>query len=282
MKTTLTTPAEMLERDCADISSESVLPASPLTPEDLPTIIHPTAVIGRDVRFGRGVLIGPKAVVDDHARLGDRVKLGAAVYIGKRTEIGSDCVIDAHATIREGCILGDRVRVYSGAVIGSDGFGFANTSEGYKHKIPQVGIVVIGDDSIIGANCTIDRATLGRTVIGKGAIIRDMTQIAHNVRVGDYSQIGSQCGICGSSVIGSSVKIGCNVGMVGHIRVEDGCTIDDFSGISKSVPANTHLAGYPAVPPAQESERRLLEENLPSLYERVKQLETLLNHKHSR
>lgn len=246
-----------------------------------PTVIHPTAVIGHDVKFGKSVEVGPKVVIDDGAVIGDRVELGAGVYVGKWCEIGEDCVIDPHVTIRERCILGRRVRVRSGAVIGSDGFGFAKTNNGYKHKIPQIGIVEIGDDAIIGANATIDRATLGRTIIGNGVVIEDLVQIAHNVRVGEGTVVGAQSGICGSSMIGASVRIGCNVGVIGHIRVEDGSEIDDFAGILKDVPANSRLSGYPAVSPGILNERRRLEEQLPHLYERVREIEKILNGKAS-
>jgi len=256
--------------------SATMIARKPAEPAE-PTTIHPTAVLGQDVALGRGAVIGPKVVIEDGARIGDRVKLYAGVYVGKRCQIGDDCVIDPQVTIREGCILGRGVRVFSGAVIGSDGFGFAQESNGNRHKIPQIGIVEIGSGAVIGANCTIDRATLGRTVIGPGAVVQGLVQIGHNVRVGEGTVIGAQSGICGSSTIGAGVRVGCSVGMVGHIKVEDRCTIEDFSGISKSVPADSQLTGYPAISPEQMTRRRQMEEELPRLYERVKKIEKSLN-----
>jgi UDP-3-O-[3-hydroxymyristoyl] glucosamine N-acyltransferase len=238
--------------------------------------IHPTAVVAEDVHLGRDVTVGPKVVIDEGAIIGDGVVLGAGVYIGRRCRLGQGCIVDPHVTIRENCILGCRVHVQSGAVIGSDGFGFARSHNGNREKIPQVGIVEIGDEAVIGANCTIDRATLGRTIIGSRAVIQPMVQIAHNVRIGEGSIVGSQTGVCGSSSIGDSVRIGCNVGIVGHVRVEDGCRIEDFSGISKNVAAGSHLTGYPAMDPSLALQHRKMEEELPQLYERVKTLENLL------
>ena len=255
-----------------ECEAAELVPSRP-SPQDEPTTIHPSAVIGRNVRFGRGVVIAARVVLDDGVEIGDRVRLHVGAYVGKGVSIGDDSIIDPHVTIREGCILGRGVHVHCGAVIGSDGFGFAPTGNGNKRKIPQVGIVEIGDEAVIGANCTIDRATLGRTIVGRKVKIENLVQVAHNVRIGDETIVGAQTGICGSCSIGASVRIGRNVGMVGHIRVEDGCEIEPFSGISKNVPANSHLTGFPAVPPEADLERRRLEEGLPGLYERVRQIE---------
>jgi UDP-3-O-[3-hydroxymyristoyl] glucosamine N-acyltransferase len=245
--------------------------------KEKPAVIHPTAVIGREVRIGQGVVIGPKVVIDDAVKLGERVNLSAGVYIGRGVRIGKDSKIEPHAVIREGCLIGERVRIQAGAVIGSDGFGFAQTGDGNRHKIPQIGIVEIGDDAVIGANSTVDRATLGRTVVGRSVQVEPMAQIAHNVRVGDQSVIGAHTGICGSSTIGKSVNIGRSVGIVGHVKIDNGSTIDDFAGVLKNVPQGSRLSGFPAIPPEEDQKRREMEEHLPQLYERVREIEKLLN-----
>lgn len=259
-------------KEFVECEAATLLPAERRRPE-APTTIHPTAVVGRQVRFGKGVIVGPRVVLDDGVEIGDRVRLEVGVYVGKHSRIGDDCILDPHVTVREGCILGRGVHVHCGAVIGSDGFGFAPTGNGNKRKIPQVGIVEIGDGAVIGANCTIDRATLGRTIVGRNVRIENLVQVAHNVRIGEGTVIGAQTGICGSCTIGASVRIGRNVGLVGHIRVEDGSEIEAFSGISKNVPAHSHLTGFPAVPPEENQERRRLEEQLPGLYDRVRRIE---------
>lgn len=276
MKTMTIELAELSPRTTIDEGAERI----PVSKKALmPATIHPSAVIGHEVQLGKGVWVGPKVVIDDGVILGDRVRLEAGVYLGQRCQVGDDCILEPHVTVMDGCILGRGVRIHSGAVIGSDGFGFARTETGSRYKIPQVGIVEIGDGAVIGANCTIDRATLGRTVIGRGAVIEALVQIAHNVRVGEGSVVGCQSGICGSSTIGSGVKIGANVGVVGHVKISDGSQIEKFSGISKNVPANSHLTGYPAVSPEEDEERRRMERELPTLYDRVKRIEKALKGK---
>ena len=249
-------------KDFVEYEAAAPVPIERRRPE-APTTIHPTAVVGCQVRFGKGVVVGPRVVLDDGVEIGDRVRLEVGVYVGKHSKIGDDCILDPHVTVREGCILGRGVHVHCGAVIGN----------GNKRKIPQIGIVEIGDGAVIGANCTIDRATLGRTIVGPNVRIENLVQVAHNVRIGEGTVIGAQTGICGSCTIGASVRIGRNVGLVGHIRVEDGSEIEAFSGISKNVPANSHLTGFPAVPPEENLERRRLEEQLPGLYDRVRRIE---------
>jgi UDP-3-O-[3-hydroxymyristoyl] glucosamine N-acyltransferase len=211
----------------------------------LPKGIHPTAVIGKNVKLGSGVAVQPYVVIDDYAEIGDNVTLYTGVYVGHHTQIGKETVIYPHVTIREYVKIGERVIVHSGSVIGCDGFGYATVS-GAHHKIPQVGTVVLSDDVEVGANVTIDRARFGKTFIGRGTKIDNLVQIAHNVTIGEHSIIVAQCGISGSTSIGNRVVMAGQAGVVGHISVGDNVTIGAQSGVSKSVPQNSTILGQPA------------------------------------
>jgi len=168
--------------------------------------IHPSALIGKDVKLGQRVSIGPFVVIADGAELGDDVVIMALSYIGARCTIGNDSFVYPNATIRENVIVGERVIIHSGAVLGSDGFGFVRDGEAYQ-KIPQVGNVEIGNDVEIGANVTIDRATTGTTSIGRGTKIDNLVQIAHNVVIGENCIVVAQVGISGSSEVGKNVTL---------------------------------------------------------------------------
>jgi UDP-3-O-[3-hydroxymyristoyl] glucosamine N-acyltransferase len=213
----------------------------------VPQGIHPTAVIGKHVKLGRGVALQPYVVVDDYAEIGDDVTLYTGVYIGHHGRIGKETVIYPHVTVREYVEIGKRVIVHSGSVIGSDGFGFA-TVKGVHHKIPQIGTVVLADDVEIGANVTIDRARFGKTYIGKGTKIDNLVQIAHNVTIGEHSIIVAQCGISGSTTVGNGVVMAGQAGVVGHISIGDNVTVAAQSGVTKSVPDNACVLGQPAKP----------------------------------
>ena len=207
--------------------------------------IHDTAIVGEGVTLGEGVSIGPYAVVGDHTRIGDRTILCAAVRVGRNCEIGEETVIYPNVTLYRNTEAGNRVIFHAGAVIGSDGFGFAVEGGGY-HKIPQVGRVVIEDDVEIGANTTIDRAAMGVTRIGRGTKIDNLVQIAHNVVIGENCGIAAQVGISGSTRIGDGVEIGGQAGFVGHIEIGDGSKIGAQAGVTKSFPPGSVITGYPA------------------------------------
>jgi UDP-3-O-[3-hydroxymyristoyl] glucosamine N-acyltransferase len=213
--------------------------------KNFPEEIHKTSILGKDVKIGKGVHIGPFVVVGDRAKIGDRVVILAGSFVGEESVIGEESFIYPRVTIREGCEIGKRVILHSGVVIGSDGFGYAKESEVY-HKIPQIGKVVLEDDVEIGANTTIDRATLGETRIAKGTKIDNLVQIAHNVTIGENSILAAQVGIAGSTKIGKNVTIAGQAGFVGHIKIGDNVIVGAQSGISKSIPSNTTLFGYPA------------------------------------
>ena len=241
-------------------------------PVEYPPGIHPSAVIAQGAQIGKNVSIQPHAVVEAGAVIGDGTFLGANTYIGHQARLGADCKIYPNVSIRERCVLGDRVIVHSGAVIGGDGFGF-EMSNGRYVKIPQIGIVQIDNDVEIGANTTIDRARFGRTWIGEGTKIDNLVQIAHNVVIGKHSVIVSQVGISGSSRIGNYATLAGQVGVVGHIEIGDQAVVAAKSGVSKSVPAKEMWWGYPAGPIQEQKERVAYISRLPKLIERVKRLE---------
>jgi UDP-3-O-[3-hydroxymyristoyl] glucosamine N-acyltransferase len=199
-----------------------------------PKGIHPTALIGKDVELGKDIGIGAYTVICDNVKIGDRTIVYSGCYIGHHTIIGSDTLIYPNVTVREEIKIGSRVIIHSGTVIGCDGFGYA-TVGGIHHKIPQVGIVEIGDDVEIGANVTIDRARFNKTVIGKGTKIDNLVQIAHNVIIGQNCIIVAQTGISGSTTIGKGVILAGQTGIVGHITIGDGAVVAAQSGVSKSV-----------------------------------------------
>ncbi len=209
------------------------------------TGIHPTSVIHPDAVLSADVTVGPNAVVDSCARIDEGTFIGAGSIIGPGVTIGCGCVINPVVSVYHDCVIGSRVIIHSGAVIGSDGFGFVPDPEGHL-KIPQNGNVVIEDDVEIGAGCTIDRATMGSTVIARFSKLDNLIQIAHNVTVGPGCLIAAQTGISGSTVIGSGVIFGGQVGTAGHITIGDGAVIAAQSGITKDVAAGATVSGYPA------------------------------------
>lgn len=196
--------------------------------------VDPTAAVGAFAVIGFGAVVGARTVVHAH------------VVVGARAVIGPDCLLHAHVSIREGCTLGARVVVQDGAVIGSDGFGFAHRSDGTHEKIPQVGPVVIEDDVEIGANTTIDRPALGETRIKSGTKIDNLVQIAHGVVVGHNALLAAQVGIAGSSVVGDRVMLGGQVGVTGHVTLGDGSSCSAKTGITNSVEPGVLMSGYPA------------------------------------
>ncbi|MBI1882630.1 MAG: UDP-3-O-(3-hydroxymyristoyl)glucosamine N-acyltransferase [Chlamydiae bacterium] len=237
-----------------------------------PKGIHPTAVLGKDVSLGPSVNIGPYAVVEEGVQIGKGSSIGAGSFIGHHSQVGRDTLIYPHVTIREETVMGDRVIIHSGTVIGSDGFGF-ETVDGVHHKIPQVGHVVIGDDVEMGANVTVDRARFGKTVIKKGTKIDNLVQVAHNVEIGEHCLIVAQVGISGTTQIGHHVIIGGQAGLVGHIEVGDEVIIAAKSGISKDVPKGMVLWGSPALPIQEEKRNIANVRRLGPFFDRVKELE---------
>lgn len=233
-----------------------------------PSFISKTASIGKDVYIGAFTYIG------DNVIIGDRVKVFPGSYIGDNVVINEDSKIFAGVKIYDGCSLGSRVVIHSGSVIGGDGFGFAPQNDGTYKKVPQIGNVIIEDDVEIGANTTIDRATMGSTCIRKGVKLDNLIQIAHNVEVGENTVIAAQTGISGSTKVGRNCIIGGQVGIVGHIHIADGTRINAQSGLSKSVTtSNTTLTGSPAYDYKSSLKSQAIFRNLPELHQRLLKLE---------
>jgi len=245
-----------------------IFPVEPLTFKG----IHPTAIIGKNVKLGKDVSIGPYVIIGDDVTIGDKTVIYGSGYIGHHSVIGSETLIYLHVSIRERITIGNRVIIHSGTVIGSDGFGFA-TVKGLHHKIPQVGTVVVEDDVEIGANVTIDRARFDKTVIGRGTKIDNLVQIAHNVIVGENSIIVAQAGISGSTVLGKNVLLAGQAGLVGHINIGDGVVVAAQAGVTKSIPPNTKVSGYPAKPHETAKKVNACLQRLPQLVEKVKELQ---------
>ncbi len=212
--------------------------------EPLACGVHPTAVVAESATLGHGVAIGAHVHVGKRCKLGDNVALHPGVVLYDDVEVGSDSLLYANVTIRDRCRVGKRAIVHSGTVIGSDGFGFAPNQDGTFEKIPQRGIVVVEDDVEIGANCAIDRATIGETRIRKGVKLDNLIQVAHNVIISEDTVIAAQTGISGSAKIGKNCVIGGQVGISGHLQVADRTTIGAQSGISKTLaePGKTYFA----------------------------------------
>ena len=262
--------AFMVRRPLAELSRPQVVVAEPrhafvrVVERFFTSARRPRGIAARIVR-GAGVEIGPDASIWPFVTLGHRVRIGArvtlypGVFVGDDAAIGDDCVLHPSVTVREGCVIGARVIIHSGAVIGSDGFGYLQR-EGRHHKIPQRGIVVIEDDVELGANVTIDRATFGRTVIGRGTKVDNQVQVGHNVTVGPDSILVAQVGIAGSTRLGASVVIG------------DRAMIAARTGVLRSVPEGQIVSGSPALPHERSIRVHLLLSRLPELHRQLRDL----------
>lgn len=227
--------------------------------------------IAEDAIIGEGVYVGAFAYIGEGATIGKNVQIYPQAYIGDGVEIDDDTVIRPHACIYEGCRIGKRCIIHSGAVIGADGFGFAPEGDVYK-KIPQIGIVVIEDDVEIGANTTVDRATMGETRIGHGTKLDNLIQIAHNVTLGTNNVIAAQAGIAGSTRVGNSNRIGGQVGLAGHIKFGNRCEVGAQSGINKGYGDNARVIGYPAMDITTFAKAQVLIKRLPDLFKDVDNL----------
>ncbi|MBP5327109.1 MAG: UDP-3-O-(3-hydroxymyristoyl)glucosamine N-acyltransferase [Bacteroidales bacterium] len=229
--------------------------------------IAPTAVIGKDC------YIGPFAFIGDNVHIGDGAKIYPQTYIGDNTIIGDNTTLFAGVRIYQNIVVGSRCILHSGVVVGADGFGFAPTADGSYQKIDQIGNVIIEDDVEIGANTTVDRATMGSTVIHRGAKIDNLCQIAHNVVVGESTVMASQSGVAGSSKVGGHCIIAGQVGIVGHIEIGNNVTIAAQSGVTHNFPDNVTILGSPATDAIKQRKTYIYERNLDQLYKRVDELE---------
>ena len=242
-----------------------------LTGIQQPVYIHATA------KTGDNVFIGAFAYLGENVMIGNNVKIFPGTYIGNNVTIGDHTIIHAGVKIYHDCVVGKNVSVHAGTVIGSDGFGYAPQQDGSLKKVPQIGNVVIEDNVEIGANTTIDRATIGSTLIKSGAKLDNLLQIAHNVEVGNNSVIAAQSGVSGSTKIGNNVMIGGQAGIVGHITIADGSKINAQSGVSKSLKKpNSAVTGSPAYDYTAALRSQAISRNLPELEKRIKELESLV------
>jgi len=234
-----------------------------------PEGISKNAAISKTARISSNVSVSDFSVIDENASVGENTVIYPHCYIGKNARIGINCLIYPNVTIRENVTVGNNVIIHSGTVLGSDGFGYV--PEGGKlRKIPQIGIVEICDDVEIGANVTIDRATTGKTVVGKGTKIDNLVQVAHNVQIGENSVICGQAGISGSTKIGNWVTVAGQAGLTGHITVGDGAIVAAQAGVIGDVSPKETVSGYPARPHKQAMRIYALIQKLPELFEEIK------------
>jgi UDP-3-O-[3-hydroxymyristoyl] glucosamine N-acyltransferase len=236
--------------------------------------VHPTAVIGQATRLGAECTIGPYVVIGDGSTVGARVVIGAGSAIGKQVSIGDDTIIHPHVSVYDRSVLGSRVILHSGAVIGSDGFGYA-TEDGRQIRIPQIGRVVLEDDVEIGANTTIDRATLGETRIGARTKIDNLVQIGHNVQIGPDAIIVATVGISGSATVGARTTLAGGVGVVDHRTIGEGATVLAWTMVTKDVPPGAVVSGIPVQPHREALRLQAALRQVPALLDRVAALEDL-------
>ena len=236
--------------------------------------IHPSAVVAPDAKVAPDASVQALAVIGESAVVGAGSVIGSGCQIGAGVKIGAGCLLHPNSVVRDGCILGDRVILQSGAVIGSDGFGYDTDPKTGRHvKIPQIGIVVLEDDVEIGANTTVDRARFGRTVIGEGTKVDNLVMIAHNVVVGKHCIICAHVGIAGSAEIGNHVIIAGQAGIVGHIKIGDGAILGAQCGVSNDIPPKARVVGGPPRPVGEWKRTVVRIDRLGELYARVKKLE---------
>lgn len=230
------------------------------------SFFHETAQVGEDV------YIGAFSYISEKAKIGAGTMIYPQVYVGKGVRIGKNCKIDSGVRIYDYCVVGDNCVIHSNSVIGGDGFGYQPTADGFK-KIPQLGNVILEDFVEIGSNCSIDRATIGSTIIGKGTKIDNLIQIAHNVKIGQHNVIAAQAGIAGSTIIGDWNQIGGQVGIVGHIKIGNQVKIQAQSGVNSNLDDQEIVYGSPAIPAGEFRRSYVHFKNLTNIVDKVNKLE---------
>jgi UDP-3-O-[3-hydroxymyristoyl] glucosamine N-acyltransferase len=234
------------------------------------------SAVAADATIGAGVSIGPFVTVGSGASIGARTIIYPNVVVGPGARIGDDCVIHSQASIRERVVIGHRVTLHDGVVVGSDGFGFAKQQDGTHLKIPQHADVVIEDDVEIGANSTIDRPAIGETRIGAGTKIDNLVHIAHGVALGRRVLLAAQTGIAGSTVVEDDVMMAGQTGVTGHVRIGQGAIVGAKSAVLQSVDAGAFVTGHPAIAHADWKRAAVVFRHLPSLKKRIEELEQRL------
>ena len=241
---------------------------------ETPSFIHPSAKIGKDVFIGAFAYIGP------NVSIGDGSKIYPNTYLADNVVIGKNVTLYAGVKVYFNCTIGDNVIIHSGAIIGGDGFGFVKGPEGAYKKVSQIGNVVIEDNVEIGANTTIDRATMGSTIIRKGVKLDNLIQIAHNVEIGANTVIAAQTGISGSTKIGENCIIAGQVGIVGHISIANGSNIGAKSGVNNSIKEeNQNWNGFPLTSLRESLKVQVVTRRLPDLEKRIEELENIIKNR---
>jgi len=235
--------------------------------------IHPTAIIADSAKIDPSVSIGPAVVIEDDVEIGPGCRIAAGAFIGRGSQAASDVHLAAKVIVMPYTLLGNRARIGPGVVLGSDGFGY-ETRGGIHLKSPQIGVVEIGEDVEVGANTTIDRARVGRTVIGPGTKIDNLVQIGHNVRTGKGCIIVAQVGISGSTELGDYVIVGGQAGIAGHLKIGSGSKIGAQSGIARTLPADSFEFGSPSLPYLAEQKFNVFRKKLPDFMEKIRLLES--------
>ncbi len=237
--------------------------------------IHPSAVVDPAAKVPPSAHVGPLCVIEAGAEIGENVVIEAGAFVGRGARIGPDCWLMPRTVVAALCVLGRRVRLQPGVIIGSDGYGY-NTVGGRHEKIPQLGNVVLEDDVEIGAGCTIDRARFSRTLIGEGTKLDNLVHVGHNVVIGKHCLIVAQVGIAGSVVIGDNVVIGGQAALVGHIRIGDGAKIGGQAAVTSDLEPGAAVWGTPAIPILTARKVGVLQKRIPELFRRVGRLESML------
>lgn len=238
--------------------------------------IQQPVYIAATASYGQDVFIGSFAYLGEHVKIGNASKIYPGVFLGDNVTIGNNVTLHPGVKVLHSCQIGNNVTIHAGTVIGSDGFGFAPQADGSFSKVPQIGNVIVEDDVEIGANSTIDRATIGSTIIRKGAKLDNLIQIAHNVEIGNSTVVAAQAGISGSTKIGKGVMIGGQAGIVGHIQIGDGAKINAQSGVSKNLEPGKAVTGSPAHEYTSALRSQALSRKLPDLEKRIKELEQVI------
>ena len=239
--------------------------------------IQSPSYIASSAQLGENHYVAAFAHIGDNVQIGNNVKIFPNVVIGENVKIGNNVMLHPGVVIYADCILGNNITIHSGAIIGSDGFGFAPTGDGSYQKVPQLGNVIIEDNVEIGSNTTIDRATIGSTIIRKGVKLDNLIQVAHNVEVGENTVIAAQVGLSGSTKVGKGVMMGGQAGTAGHLSIADGVKVAARSGITKTISnANSTITGFPAAEHSTALRAQIHMKNLPNLEKRVKELEILV------
>ena len=238
--------------------------------------VQEPAYISKSASYGQNVFVGAFAYLGENVKIGNNTKIYPNVYLGNNVKVGDNSIIHPGVKIYHDCEIGNNVIIHAGTVVGSDGFGFAPQADGSFQKVPQIGNVVIEDNVEIGANTTIDRATIGSTIIRSGAKLDNLIQIAHNVEIGNSTVVAAQAGISGSTKVGKGVMIGGQVGIVGHINIGDGAKINAQSGVSKSIEPGKAVTGSPAHDYTSTLRSQAISRNLPELQKKIKELEAII------